>query len=75
VFVFGVVLDFRGGSVRLDRLDALLGCGLRLVPLAARDGLPIGRFEVEPEISGLLLKISNFAAIRRSFDRGGCRTR
>jgi hypothetical protein len=54
VFVFGVVLDFRGGSVRLDRLDALLGCGLRLMPLAARDDLP-AKFEIfksNPEISG-----------------------
>jgi hypothetical protein len=54
VFVFGVVLDFRGGSVRIDRLDALLGCGLRLMPLAARDDLP-AMFEIfksNPEISG-----------------------
>jgi hypothetical protein len=56
VFVFGVVLDLRGSSVGLDRLDALLSGSLRLVALAAGDDLPVGCLEVEPEISGFALE-------------------
>jgi hypothetical protein len=50
VFLIGVVVDLRGGSICLDRLNALLGRGLRLVALAAGNDLPIGRLEVEPKI-------------------------
>jgi hypothetical protein len=44
-----VVFDFGVGRVRLDRLNALLGAGLRPVTLAGGDDLAVRGLEVEAE--------------------------
>jgi hypothetical protein len=46
--LFGQVYDLRVGSVRFDRLNALVGTLLGLVPLAGGDDFAVGRLEVEP---------------------------
>jgi hypothetical protein len=43
-----VVFDLGVGCVSLDRVNALLGARLRLVPLAGGDDLAVGGLEVEP---------------------------
>jgi hypothetical protein len=43
----GLVFDRGAGCVRLDRLNAFLRVGLRLVPLAGGDDLAVWGFEVE----------------------------
>jgi hypothetical protein len=46
-----VVFDLRAGRVHLDRLDALLGIGLRLVTLAGSDDLAVRGLQVETELT------------------------
>jgi hypothetical protein len=50
-----VIFDLGVGGVRLDRLDALLGVGLGLLPLAGGDDFAVRGFEVEPEFAGVIL--------------------
>ena len=52
---FGQVYDLRAGSVRLDRLNALLGTCSGVITLASGDDLAVGRFEVEPKLSRFVL--------------------
>ena len=49
------VIDGRVGGGRLDGLDAILGAGLGLIPLAGGDNLAVRGFAVEPELAGLVL--------------------
>jgi hypothetical protein len=44
---FGQVYDLRVVRIRLDRLNALMGTFLSLIPLAGGDDLAVGRLEVE----------------------------
>jgi hypothetical protein len=53
--LFGQVYDLRVGSVRFDRLNALVGTFLGLVPLAGGDDFAVGRLEVEPKLAGFVL--------------------
>jgi hypothetical protein len=50
---FGQVYDLRGGSARLDRLNASMGTSLGLIALAGGDNLAVGRREVESNGSTL----------------------
>src|ERR1700758_5003356 len=54
-FPFGQVYDLRGGSTRLDRLNALMRTFLGLITLAGGDDLADGGFEGEPKLAGLVL--------------------
>jgi len=65
-----VVFDLRVRRVRLDRLNTLLGAGLRLVALAAGDDLSVWGPQMEPELAALVLNISNLAATTSPLDRG-----
>jgi uncharacterized membrane protein YeaQ/YmgE (transglycosylase-associated protein family) len=49
-----VVLDLGAGRVRLDRLNALLGVGLRLVSLTGSDDLAVRGLQVESELARLV---------------------
>jgi hypothetical protein len=51
----GQVYDLRGGSARLDRLNALMGTFPGLVALAGGDGLAVGGLQVEPKLAGFVL--------------------
>jgi hypothetical protein len=61
----------RAGGARGHSLFVCEECGVRLqsrsVRLAGGDDLAVGRFEVEAELAGLSLLISNLPAIAGSF--------
>jgi hypothetical protein len=50
---FGQIHDLRARSICLDRLDALLGTGLSVIPLAGGDDLAVGCLEVGSNASTL----------------------
>jgi hypothetical protein len=52
--LLAVVFDLGSGRVRLDRLNALLGACLRLVPLAGSDDLAVRGLEVEAVLARVI---------------------
>jgi hypothetical protein len=66
----GVVLHRGAGRVRLDRLNALLGIGLRLVTLAGGDDLAIRGLQVESELRAEGLPPTIPRSSRRDLVRG-----
>jgi hypothetical protein len=67
----GVVLHRGAGCVRLDRLNALLGIGLRLVTLAGGDDLAIRGLQVESELTGMIFAELKLGRQARSPSRSG----